>query len=137
LTFRYRAFFHPLNDFPGPFGAKLSKLWAMGKVVQSNIKWYKVLEKLHVEYGDFVRVGMRISRTWKLAKPANTPQGPREIMIFDSEAIVPLLSFGSAARKGPFYDSIGKSLHATRNHDVHRSRRKVWDFAFKKSKTKL
>ena len=53
----YRAFFHPLKKFPGRFGARLSKFWALGKVVQSRVRWYQVAEELHSQYGDYVRVG--------------------------------------------------------------------------------
>jgi hypothetical protein len=53
----YRAFFHPLNGFPGPFGARLSKFWALGKVVESNIRWYQVVGRLQKQYGDVVRTG--------------------------------------------------------------------------------
>jgi hypothetical protein len=54
----YRAFLHPLKDFPGPFGARLSKFWSLGKVIQSNIRWYQVVGKLQEQYGDYVRTGM-------------------------------------------------------------------------------
>lgn len=56
----YRAFFHPLNEFPGPFGAKLSKFWALGKVVESGGKWHQVAGKLQKQYEDFVRVGKKL-----------------------------------------------------------------------------
>ena len=36
----YRGFFHPLKNFPGPFGAKFSKFWALNQVLKSKIKWY-------------------------------------------------------------------------------------------------
>lgn len=54
----YRAYFHPLKDFPGPFGAKLSKFWALRKVVQSGTKWYLEAGKLQEKYGDYVRTGI-------------------------------------------------------------------------------
>src|ERR1700759_4536365 len=31
-VFVYRVFFHPLRSFPGPFGAKVSKLWHAAQV---------------------------------------------------------------------------------------------------------
>ena len=51
----YRAFFHPLRHFPGPFGARISKLWHVWQVRDS--KNYRVLDNLHTQYGDFVRTG--------------------------------------------------------------------------------
>lgn len=56
----YRAFFHPLKGFPGPFGAKLSKFWAVRQALNSGLKWYKVDAQLHEKYGDYVRTGMYI-----------------------------------------------------------------------------
>ena len=52
----YRAFFHRLRRFPGPFVAKLSRFYAMrhaATACQNNI----VTQQLHEQYGDFVRVG--------------------------------------------------------------------------------
>lgn len=52
----YRAIFHRLRRFPGPFMARLSRFYAMKKAAatnQNNI----VIQKLHDQYGDFVRVG--------------------------------------------------------------------------------
>ncbi|KIN08910.1 hypothetical protein OIDMADRAFT_153522 [Oidiodendron maius Zn] len=57
-TLIYRAFFHPLNRFPGPYGAKLSKLWVLNKVVQSDLKLYQVADKLQKTYGDYVRTAV-------------------------------------------------------------------------------
>lgn len=59
----YRAFFHPLNSFPGPFAARLSKFWAVRQAVKSGLKWYKVDAELHEKYGDYVRTGMLLSLT--------------------------------------------------------------------------
>ena len=53
----YRAFFHPLRRFPGPFGARLSKFWNLGKVLRSKIRWYQVAGDLKEKYGDYVRTG--------------------------------------------------------------------------------
>lgn len=55
----YRVWFHRLHRFPGPFGAKLSKLfhlWSIRRLAQ-----YQWLHALHKTYGPVVRVGMRIS----------------------------------------------------------------------------
>lgn len=53
----YRAFFHRLRHFPGPFGARLSKFWAVGQTIKSKARWYQVTQRLHEEYGDYVRTG--------------------------------------------------------------------------------
>jgi hypothetical protein len=64
-------------------------------------------------------------------------QGPRELTIFDPEAIGPIYGFSSKARKGPFYGAMQQSLHTTRDHDFHKQRRKVWDLAFKQSRNQV
>lgn len=57
----YRAWFHPLSraGFKGPFGARLTKFWALGEVVRSKIRWYQVVGELHEKYGDYVRTGLK------------------------------------------------------------------------------
>lgn len=52
----YRAFFHPLNRFPGPFMAKISRFYAMKNAAKS-IKAFEDIQSLHKQYGDIVRVG--------------------------------------------------------------------------------
>ena len=52
----YRLFFHRLNGFPGPWMARTTKLWHCMKVL--NFDSYRQIDKLHEEYGDFVRTGM-------------------------------------------------------------------------------
>jgi len=56
--FLYRAFFHPLHSFPGPFGAKVSKLWHTAQVFH-KVDNYKHLDRMHAKYGTFVRTGRR------------------------------------------------------------------------------
>jgi hypothetical protein len=51
----YRAFFHRLGGYPGPFSAKLSQLWRVWKNVRAEN--YKVVDDLHRKYGEYVRVG--------------------------------------------------------------------------------
>lgn len=53
----YRLYFHRLHRFPGPWGAKLSRLWAL-RVAVKNVRFGFEVEKLHKQYGDFVRIGM-------------------------------------------------------------------------------
>ena len=58
----YRVFFHRLRNFPGPVLASVSKIWHFAHCLDS--KNHILLEKLHNEYGDFVRTGMtRMLRT--------------------------------------------------------------------------
>ncbi|KAL1966197.1 hypothetical protein VTN77DRAFT_4749 [Rasamsonia byssochlamydoides] len=111
----YRIFFHPLNHFPGPFGAKLSKFWSLSQVVKSKSRWYRVCVDLHRKYGDYVRTG------------------PNELVIRDPAALAPLL--GVRNKRGPFYGATQKSLHTNQDPEFHKQRRKVWDMAFKQTLT--
>lgn len=111
----YRTFFHPLRDYPGPLGAKLSKWYTVKKVIDTRWHWHRVQQDLQKEYGDYVRTG------------------PRELSIFDPEAVQTLLGFQSKTSKGPFYDVMEKSLHLNRDRPWHRQRRKIWDSAMKTS----
>lgn len=54
----YRIFFHPLRKFSGPFMFKVSKLWHVYKLAPGSDN-YLQLDKLHKQYGDFVRTGKR------------------------------------------------------------------------------
>lgn len=51
----YRAFFHRLRRFPGPFAARLSKLYAVS--LSTGLRYNIELQKLHQKYGDVVRTG--------------------------------------------------------------------------------
>lgn len=51
----YRAFFHRLKRFPGPFAARLSKLYAVS--LSTGLRYNIELQKLHQKYGDVVRTG--------------------------------------------------------------------------------
>lgn len=52
----YRAFFHRLNHFPGPFIARLSTVYATYLAVDEEHMYLEV-QKLHEKYGDIVRIG--------------------------------------------------------------------------------
>ena len=47
--------FHPLADYPGPIGAKISKIYGAALMAQGRI--YLYYRDLHNQYGDIVRVG--------------------------------------------------------------------------------
>ena len=52
----YRVFFHNLGRFPGPAGARLTKLWHVLKVSR-RIRNFEFLDELHHTYGEYVRTG--------------------------------------------------------------------------------
>jgi hypothetical protein len=54
----YRLVFHRLKSFPGPLGAKASRMYAVAS--STDLQYYKALGKLHEKYGDFVRTGMQV-----------------------------------------------------------------------------
>ncbi|OJD40248.1 cytochrome p450 [Diplodia corticola] len=107
----YRGFFHRLRRFPGPWPARLTKLYAVWKSARS-VQWHRELERMHEEYGDVVRTG------------------PRELSIARAEALIPI----AACRKSTLYalsdwndDRLG--LIETRSLTDHRLRRKPWELA--------
>lgn len=53
----YRLFFHRLRHFPGPLGARVSRIYT-ASIASRKIQYFKEVDKLHQEYGDFVRTGM-------------------------------------------------------------------------------
>ncbi|EKG18424.1 Cytochrome P450 [Macrophomina phaseolina MS6] len=107
----YRAFFHRLRRFPGPFAAKLSKLWS---VYQSSkdFKYNLLLEDLHKKYGDVVRTG------------------PRELSVARASALPQVTS----CRKTIFYahtdwKQARLGMLETRDLEDHRKRRRPWEMA--------
>lgn len=52
----YRAAFHRLNRFPGPFLARLSNLYVTSLSVK-RFHLFKEVQQLHAQYGDIVRLG--------------------------------------------------------------------------------
>jgi hypothetical protein len=59
----YRAFFHPLRHFPGPFSARLSKVVHVLRIAKSS-KNYLLQEKLFEKYGEFVRYDEGLFNLW-------------------------------------------------------------------------
>ncbi|BCR94858.1 cytochrome P450 [Aspergillus luchuensis] len=108
----YRTFLHPLGQFPGPLGARLSGFWLPAKLLHQPL--YQVLEELHKKYGPFVRIG------------------PSDLSIIHPDAVNIIYGFKSSCTKAPFYD-LGapvQSLHAHRNREAHDQRRRVWSPGF-------
>lgn len=64
----YRTLLHSLREYPGPFLARITKLWHVVHCLDS--KNYLLMEELHKKYGDFVRTGMkdRILKSRRLTK---------------------------------------------------------------------
>jgi hypothetical protein len=60
--------------------------------------------------------------------------GPRELTIFDVDAIPFILGVQAKTSKGPLFDIMEKSMHLSRDKQFHRQRRRIWDNAFKTSK---
>ncbi|CAK7234643.1 hypothetical protein SCUCBS95973_009004 [Sporothrix curviconia] len=109
----YRAAFHRLGRFPGPFAARLSNLWITGKSIQRQDKCL-VIQDLHRKYGDIVRIG------------------PSELSIVHAAAPEAIHANRTTCVKGPWYNILYplESLQMIRNKDVHSVRRKTWDRAF-------
>ncbi|KAI1071950.1 hypothetical protein LB507_005199 [Fusarium sp. FIESC RH6] len=109
----YRAFFHRLNRFPGPFIARLTNVYATWLAIKEEHMYLEVQE-LHKKYGDIVRIG------------------PMELSIATPSAFRILHANNSPAIKGPFYNVAHPwvNLLADRNRKRHAIRRKIWDKAF-------
>lgn len=52
----YRLAFHRCRKFPGPFGSRISRLYAT-YLSSKKVQYHKELEGMHAKYGDFVRTG--------------------------------------------------------------------------------
>ncbi|KAF6812374.1 L-ornithine-N5-monooxygenase [Colletotrichum musicola] len=111
----YRLIFHPLRRFPGPFQAKVTKLY----IPWINLDWklHEYYLEMHQKYGDFVRVG------------------PNDISVVNLDAFNKLHGPQTkvSKRNTGFYDGLvarGElNLDAIWHNETHRDRRKVWDQA--------
>lgn len=56
----YRLFSHPLRNFPGPVGARISRLHASFLTLKTAQMHY-VVQDMHRQYGDVVRTGILTS----------------------------------------------------------------------------
>ncbi|KAF9886095.1 hypothetical protein FE257_012030 [Aspergillus nanangensis] len=109
----YRAFFHRLRNFPGPFPARLSTSWS-AYMTLLDFRFGIRLQGLHQQYGDLVRIR------------------PREISICHVDAVQDIHGPGTVCVKGPMYDINlpARSLQMTRDKAFHSRRRRAWDRAF-------
>ncbi|WQF89198.1 Putative cytochrome P450 [Colletotrichum destructivum] len=110
----YRAAFHRLNSFKGPFAARLSNLWITSKAVK-KLQLHLEVQELHKQYGDIVRIG------------------PTELSINNPKAVPAIHSARSPARKGPWYSVLINpmlALNVIRDKHEHTVRRKTWEKGF-------
>ena len=110
----YRIFSHKLRAFPGPFWARVSKLWTCK--IHLRGEYHRETAKLHQIYGDIVRVA------------------PNELDINNVDAIKVIYGAGSKFYKGPWYDGPSatgeaRGVQATKDHAKHRLRRRNWSQA--------
>ncbi|KAF7317072.1 Protein kinase domain-containing protein [Mycena chlorophos] len=106
---------HPLANIPGPFVAKISKTW-MGWVAMGG-KQHLYYQKLHLRYGDVVRVG------------------PNELSFANKDAIQPMLGSGGMTKSKWWNGRMPRhrklpSLLGLRDPVEHARRRKLWARAF-------
>ena len=71
----YRLFFHPLHQFPGRIGGRVSKFYHSYHSLP-RFDGFRWLDRMHRQYGDFVRTGKLSLMTLLLVQssPANTHQ---------------------------------------------------------------
>ncbi|KAI1169042.1 benzoate 4-monooxygenase cytochrome P450 [Nemania serpens] len=107
----YRLYFHPLQSFPGPRLAALSKLWHVWKCRDSRD--YQVLESWRRQYGTIVRTG------------------PNELTLFHPAAHEAMDGPKNSNTRSDLYDLLHPLVSAifTRDSELHDERRKLWDKA--------
>jgi tryprostatin B 6-hydroxylase len=111
----YRLFAHRTRHFPGPRLAGLTKLWHMYQC--RNGQNHLVLERMHREYGEFVRTG------------------PNEITVFHPIGLSLLDGPGSKTSKSVWYDFLLPNVGVTtiRDRGWHDQRRRLWIKGFSTS----
>ncbi|KAK4222043.1 Tryprostatin B 6-hydroxylase [Podospora fimiseda] len=109
----YRGFFHRLDNYPGPFLARLSNFYITAKSMK-KLHIFEEIQQLHAQYGDIVRVG------------------PRELSIAGPEAVTAIHGSQSPVLKGPWYTLLEPRtpLFMVRDKQEHARRRKIWDRGF-------
>ncbi len=110
----YRRFFHRLRPFPGPWMAGITKFWHVYHC--RNSQNHRLLDRLHDEYGQFVRTG------------------PEELTVFHPEVLRAVDGPGNSCSKAVWYDLLLPELavNTTRSKPEHDKRRRIWDHGFSK-----
>jgi len=108
----YRLFFNPLNKFPGPYTARLSKFDHAFR--NAKLNGHHQLHEMHRKHGRFVRIG------------------PNDLSVTDPDAVQVILGPQSRCTKAQWYsqESPLSSMHTTRDRALHDRRRRVWSPAF-------
>lgn len=132
----YRMVLHPLNRFPGPPLAKLTK-WTTTYYSKDGYS-HLWLSALHEKVGSLLPNFARKVLMPNLQYGPVVRTGPNELS-FSSPSSVKAIHGVQGARlgRGPFYDAHthnasgrGRSLVNTRDWENHRARRRVWDHGF-------
>ncbi|KAI5480626.1 hypothetical protein MNV49_000322 [Pseudohyphozyma bogoriensis] len=103
----------PLNKYPGPKAAALSRAW-LAKTVRYGHRSVLIHEE-HLKHGKFVRIG------------------PNEVSIADPAALPVVYGFSPPTLKSDFYDafvSIHRGLFNTRDRNEHTRKRKIVSHTF-------
>lgn len=108
----YRLFFNPLNRFPGPYLARLTKFDTVIRFKKMDS--HHQLHKLHQKYGKFVRIG------------------PNDLSVTDADGVNVVSAGDTKCVKSQWYqqDYPLISMHTTRDRALHDRRRRVWSPAF-------
>lgn len=109
----YRIFLNPLNRFPGPFAARVSKLYHV-HLNSKNLLGHQELYQLHQKYGRYVRIG------------------PNDLSVVDPDGMSVVLGPNSKCRKSAWYgqDEPYISTNTTRDRAAHDRRRRILGPAF-------
>ncbi|OQV05442.1 hypothetical protein CLAIMM_10183 [Cladophialophora immunda] len=106
----YSLYFHHYADVPGPFWAKVSRLWLAGQVLKGNLDIAQ--RELHRQYGPIVRIA------------------PNEVSISDPEAVKIIYAVNAGFTKTDFYTpfdsyiSPTKDLFTQRDEKIHAHKRR-------------
>ncbi|TGJ87545.1 hypothetical protein E0Z10_g1202 [Xylaria hypoxylon] len=108
----YRQYFHRLRYFPGPWEAKITKLWHVWKCRGGQNHLF--IDELHHKYGSIIRTG------------------PEELTIIDPSAPRVLDGPGNTCEKAVWYDFLlpEVAVNTTRSKKHHDIRRRIWDKGF-------
>ena len=108
----YRSIFHPLNTFPGPFGARISNFWLSAHLKDGDA--FRKTQQLHEKYGDFIRIGSS------------------DLSITHPNAVSVIYGQNTTCTKTAFYDLTKPmvSLQTLRVKTLHDQRRRLWSAAF-------